>query len=358
MSKKIDFTRWAAILVCLCALFLLIRFFALPLLSAVLPFVLSAILVSFFSPLAGKTAAFLHWKKEVCAVLFFLLFLAMFLLLGGFALSLLIRQGQALLSGWLADLGSPSSFLSKAIDALRLPAGEESELFRAQLKTMLTDFAGRLFGELAARLPGFAAKMISGIPSAILFLVTTVFSGVYFAASGPRLWKRLLSRLPKKYQKNAGNIREQAETIFQKYIRAYFLLFLLSFAVLFIGLWILGRNYVFLAALLIALIDLLPFLGVGTVLIPWAILELLCQNYFLGFGLLILCLAAMLARQIAEPHLIGKTLGIHPLLSLAAGYVGWKLAGIAGLLLGPILLPLARWILSFFKVFDYKSAKY
>ena len=96
-------------------------------------------------------------------MLLFLLFLVAFSLLGGLALSLLIRQGQALLSGWLADLGSPSSFLSNAIDALRLPTGEEGELFRAQLKTMLTDFAGRLFGELAARLPGFAAKMISGI---------------------------------------------------------------------------------------------------------------------------------------------------------------------------------------------------
>ncbi|MBE6529396.1 MAG: AI-2E family transporter [Ruminococcaceae bacterium] len=355
MQKKIDFSYWAAVSVCLCALFLLLRFLALPLLSAALPFLLSAVLVSIISPIAGKIANFLHWKKTLCTVLLFLISLALFLLLGGFALAVLIREGRALLSGWLADLGSPTSLLSNAIDALRLPAGEESELFRAQLKTMLTDFAVRLFGEIAEQLPGIAAKIASGIPSVILFAVVTVFSGVYFSANGERIWKNLTIRFPKWQNIVSHAPKEKAGAFLQKFVSAYLLLFLISFAVLLIGFWILNPRYAFLAALLIALVDLLPFFGTGTVLIPWAILELLTQNYFLGFGLLILCLVATLARQIAEPHLVGKTLGVHPLLSLAAGYAGWKFAGVAGLLLAPLLLPVVRWILPLFVSKSNKS---
>ena len=347
MTKKIDFSRWAAILICLCAGLFLLRFFALPLLGVILPFLLSAALVSLLSPLAGKMSTLLRWKKPVCSVLLFFLFLTFSLLLGGFALSALIREGQALLSGWITDLGSPSSLLSDAIDALRLPEG--SEAFRTQLKTMLVDFAGRLVGELAAGLPGFAAKIVSGIPSAILFFVAAVFSGVYFSANGEWIWNQLSKFFPQTRQSALQARRKQAKTMLQKYFRAYLVLFLLTFAILLCGFLLLGSQYAFFVALVVAIVDLLPFFGVGTVLIPWAILELLCRNWFLGFGLLILCLAATLARQIAEPHLIGKTLGVHPLLSLAAAYAGWKLVGIAGLLAGPLLLPVLRWGVSSFR---------
>ena len=356
MQKRIDFPYWAAVGVCLCAGLLLFRFFALPLLAAALPFGLSAVLVWIISPLAEKIANSFHWKKSVCAVLLFFLCLALFLFLGGVALGALIRQGRALLSRWLYDIGSPTSLLSNAVDALRLPAGEKSELFRAHLKAMLTDAAKRLFDELASALPGFAAKIAGAIPSAMFFFVVAVFSGVYFSASGERLWRRLLTRLPKKWAAFLSRRGQNAGALLQKYIRAYLCLFLISFGILLCGFWILGLDYAFLAALLVALADLLPLIGVGTVLVPWAILELLCQNYSLGFGLLILFLVATLARQIAEPHLIGKTLGVHPLLSLAAGYAGWKLAGVGGLLLAPLLLPALRRLLSIFKVFNKKSS--
>lgn len=341
MTKKIDFSYWAAVLVFVCAFLFLLRFCALPLLFASLPFLLSAVLVSLLSPLAEKTAAAFRWKKAVCAVVYFFFFLALSIFLGGLALAALIREGQALLSGWLADLDSPSSLLSDAIDALRLPEG--SEAFRAQLKAMLTELAGRLAGELAAKIPSLAAKIAGGIPSALLFFVAAVFSGVYFSANGEGLLKRALKLFPQARRRDLQERWNRAKGLLQKMIRAYLLLFLLTFAILFCGLRVLGSEYAFLAALAVALVDLLPFFGTGAVLVPWAILELLCQNRFFGFGLLILCLAATVARQIAEPHLIGKTLGVHPLLSLAAGYAGWKIAGVPGLILGPLFLPVLRW---------------
>ena len=349
MTKKIDFPYWAAVAVCLCALLLLLRWFALPLLAAALPFLLAATLALLLDPLAKRLARALHWKRAVCAVLLFLLAVGLVLFSGGFAVAVLIRQGRALLAGWLADLGSPSSLLSNAIDALRLPAGEESALFRAHLKTMLNDFANRLLGEIAGQFPGIAAKIAAGIPSAILFFVVTVFSGVFFSANGGQFGEQILDRLPKARRAAFCKRRKQICVLLQKYVRAYLVLFLITFVILLCGFWALGVRYAFLGALLVALVDLLPFFGVGTALIPWAIVELLCGQYYLGFGLLILCLAATVARQIAEPHLVGKTLGVHPLLSLAAAYAGWKLAGVPGLVAGPLLLPILRRLAGFFE---------
>jgi predicted PurR-regulated permease PerM len=132
----------------------------------------------------------------------------------------------------------------------------------------------------------------------------------------------------------------------RKYIKAYGILLLLTFALLLIGFWILGVEYAFLLAFLIALADLLPVIGVGTILIPWGIIMLIQKEFYLGFGLLILFLAISLIRQVAEPKVLGKSLGLHPLLALFATYVGFTLFGLLGMILAPIVALLGKRLLS------------
>ena len=100
---------------------------------------------------------------------------------------------------------------------------------------------------------------------------------------------------------------------------------------------------------LIALADLLPVIGVGSIMIPWGLILLLQKNYYIGFGLLILYLIISLVRQIAEPRIIGKSLGLHPLLALLASYAGLTLFGFWGMLFSPIATILIKVVfLSFF----------
>ena len=115
---------------------------------------------------------------------------------------------------------------------------------------------------------------------------------------------------------------------------------------LFIGLLILGVEYAFLLALLVAIADLLPVIGVGTVMVPWSVILLLGRNFYLGFGILILYLAIELMRQITEPKLVGKSLGLHPLLMLFSTYAGFYLFGLLGMILAPILTLFAKNLLS------------
>ena len=112
-----------------------------------------------------------------------------------------------------------------------------------------------------------------------------------------------------------------------------------------LGFLILRIEYVFLLALVVALLDILPILGVGTVLLPYAVISFLGGNTPLGVGLLILYAVITVIRQTVEPHLVGKSLGLHPILMLFALYAGIRLFGIIGILAGPLLVLLLKALL-------------
>jgi predicted PurR-regulated permease PerM len=112
---------------------------------------------------------------------------------------------------------------------------------------------------------------------------------------------------------------------------------ILGFGLMAVGFWLLGISRSLVLAGLIAILDAFPVLGVGTVLIPWALLCLLREETIRGIGLLALYAVVWLSRSILEPRLIGKGLGLDPLVTLMAIYAGWKLWGISGMLLAPIL---------------------
>ena len=95
-------------------------------------------------------------------------------------------------------------------------------------------------------------------------------------------------------------------------------------------------------ALLVALVDILPVLGVGTVLIPWSLFELCIGKLPFGIGMIVLYLVVVIVRQILEPRIVGSSIGLHPLLTLFAMYVGLRLCGVLGLIFFPVLLTIAK----------------
>ena len=91
-------------------------------------------------------------------------------------------------------------------------------------------------------------------------------------------------------------------------------------------------------AIVIAIIDALPILGTGTVLIPWGLILIIIGNYPLGLGILGLYLFILIVRQLIEPKIVATQIGVYPLLTLIAMYTGVKLIGLFGVIVGPIVL--------------------
>ena len=118
----------------------------------------------------------------------------------------------------------------------------------------------------------------------------------------------------------------------------------ITFLILNAGLLLLRVRYPVLAALVITLVDALPVFGTGTILIPWALALFLRGETKTGIGLVILYGAAALSRQALEPRLVGKQVGLNPVLTLLALYTGYRLLGVGGMIVFPIAAMLFKQI--------------
>ena len=183
---------------------------------------------------------------------------------------------------------------------------------------------------------GWVTSLAGSLPQTFLFLLVTLISIVYFALDYDKISSLLLSKLPTKATEKIGRIRASFISVIKKYIFSYSLIMLITYFVILTGLWILGVEHGPLIALFIALLDILPVLGVGTVLIPWSIIELALGNRFLGIGLILLFVVNAVIRQLAEPRIVGKSLDMHPIFTLLMIYVGYALFGLVGVLILPV----------------------
>ena len=362
-DEKIHWERLAAMVICAAAAVALLWLGAKLIFSFLLPFILAWLLSLCITPLSDRVAKKLHLPQKLCAVVLLTLLLSLLVFLAGASVNRLIRELQDLLARLLESGRFPEAAVSDSFDYFekvtsgvgflnRIEAGERYAMFRERFNEMVTELIGNMVSALSAEVPKAAAWLITAMPSVLLFTVVTVISGFYFCMDRHRIEHAVVGLLPARIRARIPAWKDRAKRFSWRYIRAYLFLLLLTFAELFFGFCILQIDYAFLLALVIAVVDLLPVLGVGTVLIPWAIIELIRKNFYIGFGLLILFLAVEVLRQIIEPKLVGHSLGLHPLLTLAAGYAGWKCFGVIGMALGPVIALLVKSVVSQFRKAD------
>ena len=205
--------------------------------------------------------------------------------------------------------------------AEKLPDGLGKGL-RAGVESFFQNGAG--FGsKLYESLFSWASGVIGRLPDAVLFTVTAVLSSFMLSGELPaiRTWLQKLAR-PEWLEKLLG----------------------ITFLILNVGLLVLRVRYPLLAALAITVVDALPVFGTGTILIPWALVLFLRGQTKTGVGLVVLYGAAALSRQALEPRLVGKQVGLNPVLTLLALYTGYRLLGVGGMIVFPITAMLLKQI--------------
>ena len=355
--ERIDWKKWAAILFCVAvggvALFGLLRY-ALPIFF---PFLLAWGLSLIVRPLSQRLSRRSGIPQKLCAVLLLTLILGVAVLLVFGAIKRLLRESERLLEQLLAEGGELAGmvngswdlfdWLTSKIGFLRhFAKGERFAAFRERFETVGAEMLTGALSRLSETLPNMIGRILTGLPSFFFATVVTVVAAFYFCMDGDRVGASLLQVAPKSVRSRMPAWKARLRSFSWKYVRAYLFLLLITFAELFLGFCILRVDYAFLLALVIALVDMLPVLGVGTVLIPWAVILLIQQNFYLGIGLLILYAVVLLVRQIMEPRLVGGSLGLHPLLSLFATYLGFRWFGFLGMLLAPLLALFCKTLLS------------
>lgn len=183
---------------------------------------------------------------------------------------------------------------------------------------------------------GFAASVPAIFLNILFVIIGTFFLGMDYDGTK----KGMLGLFPKGIRPTALRAKQFAADTLLKLIRAYAFLMFLTFAELSVGFAIINLyakiDYVVPLALIIALVDILPVVGAGTVILPWAIIDLINRSWTQGISLIILYLVIIFVRNFLEPKLVGQRFGLHPAATLVALFVGGKLFGVLGVFLLPL----------------------
>lgn len=215
----------------------------------------------------------------------------------------------------------------------RLPAGVGAAAEQAVAELFTNGSV--LLDKAASGLMGAIAAIVGGLPGGAMLLGTAVISGYMIAAQMPAI-RRRVGMSPLWRERIAPVTQRLRQSVFC-WLRAQVKLAGITFAIVWAGLLLLRTRYSFLWAVLIAVVDAVPMLGTGTILIPWAVLLVLQGQWVRAVGMAGIYLAAMLIRSAMEPKLVGQHLGLNPLVTLAALYAGYRLWGVMGMILSPIL---------------------
>ena len=183
-----------------------------------------------------------------------------------------------------------------------------------------------------------ATRLFSALPSVLIGAAVTTVALFYFTFGREKAISALKSIISEKNKKRFSTVALAAVKGVARFSRAYFVIISVTFAELFAGFLILGVDHPAVLAMFISIIDVFPVLGVGTVLLPWAVYSFFTGNILRGAGLVIILVLVWVVRQPLEVKLMGKSAGVHPIFALAAVYTGFRLAGVAGLVAAPFIL--------------------
>ena len=226
-----------------------------------------------------------------------------------------------------------------------LPESVQEFLTRFQ-----SDFSSSVEGFLSnIELPSLATagSYVMGAADVLLMVIITILAAYFLIAERDNIAALLVKILPKSFVEYYGLIVSNFKKAVGGYFKAQFKIMLILTVIMFIGFEIMDIGYSFLVAFLIAFLDFLPVFGTGTVFWPWIAVDLISGDYTQAIFLGILYLLCQLVRQILQPKMVGDSVGMNPLATLVFMFIGYRLGGVLGLILG---IPIGMALVSFYQV--------
>lgn len=240
-------------------------------------------------------------------------------------------------------------YIDKAYTQIQETIGKIS-ISRASISNDVTnliqDASKEVLFKISTWITGFLTKLMSvitSIPTIAIYVVITILSVYFVCTDRIYILDFMEHHMPRKWVQKIGvHIREITIKL-GGYLKAEAILILVSFIISLVGLYIfkfVGMNvrYPLLIALGIGFVDALPILGSGSVMAPWAVMEALNGDIQLGVAIIVLWIIMSIVRQFLEPKIVSGKIGIHPIFTLIAMYTGFKVIGVMGMLVGPIVL--------------------
>ncbi|MBQ8894178.1 MAG: sporulation integral membrane protein YtvI [Clostridia bacterium] len=327
--------------------------------GAIAPFIIAFISASLVEPLVNLLVNKLRFPRGLASSVSIVLLLVAVILLGTFLSTTIISEAKTLLSSIPDYIRSAIEYMK---DIIQNGRGIFSMVPEETLSTAISylsnyDYSSLFKGSLGSVILGYAGNVVTSIPNILIFFIVSVVSSIFMSIAFPTVKKFALAQFRPEQQELIIEIKHSLFSTIGKYLRSYSMLMLITFVELLIFFLVFGFKPALTLAFLIAIVDILPVLGVGTVLIPWAAFCLLSGSPWRALLLACMYVVITIVRQILEPKVIGDHVGMLPILTLFCIWVGLKLFGFGGMFLIPITVVILKNLHESGKIHLWKTAE-
>lgn len=328
------FAIFAFILLCLFVLYKLTLFY--------MPFVIALIIASIAEPLIRFFMKKCKMKRKFASIVSLLIIISIIVTIFGVLISNIITEATKLVENlniYATDAyNAGMQFFNDAQEGKIEIPDKIIEIAKKSYSGFL-DSAKEFIGNF---LTGFL-NVLGAIPTVVTFTIITFLATIFICFDREYIIKTCKKHIPSKWLKKLNRFAKETFNVSGNYIKAEAKLSSMCFVLMFIGLLImqfagLGVEFPILMAILIGFVDIIPIFGTGIVMVPWVICLFISGNFPLAIGVFILWSIWTITKNLLEPKMISKEMGLHPIFTLLAMYTGLQIFGILGLMLGPILL--------------------
>ena len=235
------------------------------------------------------------------------------------------------------------------------------------ISNTLYEFGLDILSKLSTVLTNIVNKVVDFImfiPNIMIYIIITFLATLFLVTDRRTIARYLSDTFPNKLLNKITNVIKNSLKSLGSYLKAQCIIISITFVELLIAFSILKQPYPLTLAIIVAIVDALPILGTGTILLPWAVYSAITGQIGFGIALLAVYLIITVVRQLVEPRIVGQNIGVHPFITLVAMYVGFKIFGLFGLVVGPVVMVIFKNVFEtmfeagYFKsLFVYKDEK-
>ncbi len=307
-----------------------------------IPFLIAFIISLLIEPLIRKVMKFTNLTRKVSAIITLVFVFAIIIGLLIWGITSLITEAATILENLNSNIEGVGVKISNLISNFNFDSIKLPEQIKAILINGLSDFID-IGKNITQQVLSSIINIVTNIPKFMIYIGITIIATYFVCADKMYILDQMEHHLPRNWVNKFGYKLRKVISSLGAYLKAEGLLILITFSIVLIGLIILniiGMNvkYPVVIAIFIGFVDALPILGAGTVMLPWAVVSAFNGDINLSLALIFLYIVIVVTRQLIEPKIVSNHIGIHPIFTLIAMYTGFKIIGVMGMFIGPIIL--------------------
>lgn len=316
------------------------------LIGLIWPFFLAFIFAWLLRPLIRVMTEKWRMRYNISAAICLVLF---FLVAGGIITAIIFRIISTASDAVAAIPTLYTETIEPGLTRALVKVEELLQRISPEMYTAVDDALGNVISSISSAVGTFSVKAVTAVsgwvtklPSLLLSLLICLIATVFMTMDFPGIKAFVLRQIPAKTRRIITETMDSLKRVIFRFGKGYLIVMVITFSEILLGLLVVRQKNAVLIAAAIAIFDIFPIVGAGMILAPWAIITLISGSLGKGLGLLALWIIVIVVRQIIEPRIVGRSVGLHPLVTLMSMFVGTKLFGGIGLFGLPITCAIVK----------------